>query len=309
MQIVERLPKGSLSEPRFPSSLDASLLTLLKACPRKFYWRAILGLDTPYRNIDLHAGSCVASAMETYRNLIYSGEDREDSYVRGFETLIKCWGDRELPEGSKSPKTFFNTSRAWLHYIDKYPPEDDIIQPLKDRKCTEFSFAVPLPVNNPDTGEPLFYTGRFDLLGTYALKYAILDDKTTSHLGDAWQKQWDIRYQFLGYIWAMRELGYKVDHIIVRGIGIKKTEPDLLQKIVTPPSYLVDRWKRQMIYDVVTAVQMYESGYFPFDFASSCSAFGGCGYKLLCTAKEPKHWYDEFVINHWSPLNEKEKES
>ena len=68
-------------------------------------------------------------------------------------------------------------------YFEEYPLDGDSIKPYKfedGRTGIEFTFGIPIPINHPDSGDPIVLAGRFDLLGYYNDLLAVVDEKTTA---------------------------------------------------------------------------------------------------------------------------------
>ena len=120
---------------------------------------------------DLIAGGAIAAAIEAVRIGVYQhGKDVPNSLIPAYKAFVKEWRDYTPPENSKSFKTFGNCWSAVEQYFAWKPPLTDELQPLRTRDnkpFVEFSFAVPLPLLHPETGEPFIYVGRFDLLGSW----------------------------------------------------------------------------------------------------------------------------------------------
>ena len=195
-------------------------------------------------------------------------------------------------------------------YFEQNPPRTDHVQPYfaADGKPTfEYTFAIPLtdpgfPLH--PSGEPFLYTGRFDMLGTYLGRPCVRDEKTTGgSLGDSWADQWDLRAQFMGYVWACQQAGIDLDTVIVRGISILKTKLTIVEAVKTYPKYKVQRWYEQLRRDLVRLRAMWDDGYFDYNFGESCTAYGGCQFRSVCGAQDPDAWHSNYVVRHWSPLN------
>ena len=147
-----------------------------------------------------------------------------------------------------------------------WPLGDDYLVPwqpdanVEDRGI-EFSFAIPIPIAHPQTGQPLFYTGRFDMLAVD--RRGVIwaeDDKTASQLGAQWGKQWTLDLQFTGYVWAARQYDVPVYGAAVRGISILKTMYGHAEQMVARPPFLVDRWYQEMLGDVQRMIDIWTEG-------------------------------------------------
>lgn len=298
------------THPDLPIYLDSTMISTFRACPQKFYLQFVHNLrPSGGLNIHLAAGAAFAAALETIRNAqaLHPDEPLDPNYLWSLavEPAIRAFGEpNDQPE---SPKNIHNVLYALELYLQSYHPFYDEVKPLVvgGKPTTEFSFAIPLPVNHP-SGEPFIYVGRFDLLGAYRSNdlLVVLDDKTTSSLGPYWLNQWDLRGQFLGYTWACQQLGYKVNNCLVRGTGLLKTETNFAQVPLSYPPHLIDRWYHELL-DTIEQIKFYhERQKYPYNFAESCSSFGGCPMKQLCLAKEPEQWLNNYHVEVWNPVTE-----
>lgn len=289
--------------PLFPAAIDSTMLTCFRSCPQKFYNEFCLRLAPMAKSPDLHAGGAFAAGIEAVRRAVYTDKlALEAALAKGIEALTRYWGDYTPPE--KHAKTYTNMSNALFDYFEKYIPERDHVQPVMngDIPQVECRFAHPMPVNHPVTKEPLFFAGRFDMLGLMAGQQYVVDEKTTKGFQINWSRQWALRSQFLGYTWAAREQGLPVEGAIIRGIAILKSEFRHLEAIIPIPQWQLDRWYFQTVRDMQRMVDCWESGFFDFNYGESCSSYGGCQFEILCTAQQPELWYGDFTERNWDPL-------
>lgn len=291
-----------------PSHIDSTMVSCFRSCPRKFYHEYILGLRPGRLSVDLHAGACFASATDAFYKAVHaSGIPTASALDIGIKTMVREWGDFEAPPGS--PKSLDRMLDAFQDYIATYPPLTDHVQPYigPDGKPTfEYTFGIPLDApdfpRHPVTGEPFIYCGRFDMLGTYMGRPCIKDDKTTKQAGPTWADQWALRSQFIGYCWATSQFGIPIDTTIIRGVVIQKTQIRQLEAIQIYPKYIIDRWYYQLRSDLVKLVNCYELDYWDYNLAESCTAYGGCAFTPICSAREPNAWLSGYSVARWNPL-------
>lgn len=311
--------------PELPLYIDSTMIVCFRSCPRKFFNEFVLGLRGETISIDLHAGGCFATALETLYNCFHLHQMPLDTalMMAEGEFLIK-WGDRE-PESYFSPKTgekIYKSAktreRTWevfLEYIKKWPPETDHVQPLisQGRPTVEFSFALPLTHESTGydfplhpSGQPFLYSGRFDMLGLYDNKPVVKDEKTMGKTPPAnWSETFDLRNQFIGYVWACRHLGIPVAGVVVRGVSIMK-ETFHLPEVLKSGSYtdvLLERWKHQLARDLFRLVDCWNSDYFDYNMADTCTSYGMCQFLHACRADDPDIWLKDFGVRRWNPLS------
>jgi hypothetical protein len=256
----------------------------------------------------------VAKGLEVARRSFYfEALPKGESEERGLVALTKEYGDLEPPE-KKLHKSWVRTAGAYLYYLDEFPLGEDPLKPFTKHSGIEFTFAIPLPYTHPDTGDPLVFGGRFDVLGEFNKGLYGLDDKTCSELGPTWSSKWSLRGQFLGYCWAADQCGLKLNGFIVRGLCMYKNDFAIGQAIEQFPPWILKEWETQLYEDIEEMLGAYKrhsvsnhSVIFPKNFGDSCTAYGGCPYRDLCRRQNPEPWIESaFVERIWNPLDKGE---
>jgi hypothetical protein len=309
----------------FPEVVDATLLHTIKACEGLAFRTSIQHWKPKGESVHLLAGRAFASGLEEGRKAFWEeGLDAEDAEARGFLRLMEIYGDYIPPEmGSGSNKTLDRMLGALEFYWDEFPLDRDQQNPQCDgrpielasgKRCIEFSFAEPLDLMHPETGEPLIYCGRADMIATWAGGTYVWDDKTTSSLGGSWAQQWDLRSQFSGYAWAARKAGIKVDGVIANGVSILKTKYGRDRAPTMRPQWEVDRWYEQTLRVLQRFIRSWEAwklsgmiSAFEWNLDDSCASYGGCIQRTICKAQNPEPWLPvDFTRRKWDPLTRTE---
>ena len=299
------------SRPQFPSVIDSTLMSHFRACPRSCELESFHHWKSKSRSVHLHAGAAYARGLEVAREAFYAdGKPADEAIALGLGALAKAYGSFECPPDS--PKSLERMLGAFEFYFSHYPLETDALVPHRmpgGKLGIEFSFAEPLEINHPETGEPLIYCGRFDMIGDYAGQVFGEDDKTASQLGPSWAKQWDLRSQFTAYTWGARRAGIPMDGFVVRGVSILKTKYDTQQAITYRPTWMIDRWLEQTNLDLERMIQMWDEGRFDYNLDESCNGYGGCQFRRVCLS-EPERamtWLrQDFEQRAWDPITRTE---
>ena len=299
-----------MTKPHFPPAIDSTLLASFRSCPQKAFRQYIEHWKPAAESVHLVAGGAFADGMEAARRAFYEDSlPAPDAVALGLQVLIKRYGDFECPPDST--KSLERTCGAFEFYFDNYPLGEDHAIPVKfpnGKSGIEFSFACPLPIAHPVSGDPLLYTGRSDMIadaygGTY-----VYDEKTTTSLGPSWAKQWDLRSQFTGYCWAAEQFGLKPSGVVVRGVSILKTKYDTQQVITYRSDYEIQRWLIQTCRDIERMIECWREGYWDFDLDHACSEYGGCAFQQVCKSSDPEVWLKSyFVPRVWNPLLREEQ--
>jgi hypothetical protein len=305
-------------EPQLPLNIDSTMISCFRSCPRKFYLEFVLGLRPPGLSIDLHAGACMASAIEeTYRQIYFNKRSLDEALQIAYARYCIEWGDFQIPTWKKTSKTL---DRCWdaivgdgtpegIGYFQEYPPHSDVIKPFiaaDGQPTLEYSFAIPLEDDFPEhpNGGPFLYSGRFDMLaqtqdGTPIPK----DDKTTGRSPSSeWSRMWQLRSQFMGYVWACQQCGLPTNEVCIRGIGILKEKIVHAQQIQPYSQDLIERWYEQLRRDLWRIRKAWDENHWDYNFAESCTSYGNCVFMDSCSAREPLSWLSDMEVRRWNPL-------
>lgn len=298
-----------MTRPPFPLGIDSTILGTFRSCPQKAFRQYFQHWKPGSESVHLIAGGAFAEGIEVARRKFFEeGFDPATSVAYGLEALIKKYGDFECPP--ESGKSLERSAGALEFYFDNYPLGEDHATPITfgdGRRGIEFSFAEPLPVKHPISGDPLIYTGRADMIADFAGGCYIFDEKTTSQLGASWARQWEMRSQFTGYCWAARQAGLKPAGVIVRGVSILKTKYDTLQVPTYRSDYEIDRWLEQTTRDIKKMIKCWEEGYWDYNLDHACAEYGGCALIPVCKSTSPESWLSTYFVQRvWDPLLKKE---
>lgn len=299
----------------FPAVIDNSMLSQFRSCEGKAYYSFLENLSPAGTSVHLHAGGAFAHGIEHARRAYYvEGKPEEQAVGVGVAELLKYYGDYECPP--ESAKSAERMAGALVFYFDHYGFEADYLRPWSDGKGNgiEFSFSFPLPVPHPQSGDPLLYAGRFDMLAEDKRSGALFvtDEKTTTSLGAQWSNQWELDSQFTGYCAGARMYGKPVAGAIIRGVSILKTKYDTREAIIYRPQWMIDRWFVQVVRDVKRMIEIWKHGEQEVNWKldkGACGAYGGCAFRMLCASPEPSRWKEiNFEPRVWHPLLRDERE-
>jgi hypothetical protein len=290
--------------PQMPRVIDSTIRSDYVSCHTKGYWSFQRKLGPPYASTDLIAGGAFAKGLEVLRQAYYGeGASLSVALEKGMLAALAEYGNHE-PVEQKQAKSAERVVAALADYVTHYPPDKDHVKPYiaGGKAAVEFTFSIPLPINHPDTGEPILYAGRFDMLGVRNEQLVVVDEKTTSQLGPTWINKWNLRGQFTGYIWACQQYGYPVLGAIVRGISFLKNSFGHAEAIQLRAQWEIDQWYAQLIRDVERIKAAYIEGWYDQAFDEACADYGGCPFQQLCKAHNPENWTDKYLIRDWDPL-------
>ena len=300
-----------MNRPPFPEVVDSSIMAAARSCGRKVQIEYLEHWKGKDPSVHLHAGGAYAKGMEVARTEFFlNGRSAEDSVALGVGALLKFYGDFQCPPDSS--KSAERTAGALEFYFSRYPLGEDKAIPIDlpgGKKGIEFGFVEPLPeVTHPETGNPMLYCGRMDMICNYNGMILGEDDKTASQLGASWPRQWDLRSQFTGYVWGAKKAGgVSLGGFLVRGVSILKTKYDTLEAITYRPDWQIDRWYEQLIRDIRKLKAQWEEGYFDYNLDHACTEYGGCPFRQICLTRDPQPMLEQlFVRRKWDPVTRTE---
>ena len=295
--------------PMFPNTFDSTMLGAFRSCPQKMFRTYVEHWKPKSESVHLIAGGAFAKGIEVARKAFYEqAKSEEDAIAEGLHALLVAYGDFETPPDSAKSAT--RMAGALEFYFENYPLAAASAVPVRfadGKLAIEFSFAEPLDINHPVTGDPILYTGRADMIAEFCGGVYCVDEKTTSSLGASWGKQWEMRSQFTGYQWAANRAGVNVQGTLVRGVSILKTKYDHLQHVTYRSQHEVDRWLDQTHRDIARAMKMWEDGYWDFSLDHACAEYGGCSMVSICKSATPNDWLEVYFERRvWDPLARRE---
>lgn len=298
-----------LTRPPFPPVVDSTMLATFRSCPRKFELEFLRHYKSLTPSVHLVAGAAYARGLEVARKAYYE-ESLPDLVAqgRGLAALLAAYGDFQCQEDSAKSAT--RMAGALEFHFSQYPlPSDPAIPHClpSGARAIEFSFVEPTDIPHPETGNPILYSGRFDMVVDFQGGLYGLDDKTTSALGATWPKQWDLRSQFTAYCWGASRAGFPLQGFLIRGISILKTKYETQQAITYRPAWTIERWYSQTQKDLRRMIQMWESGQFDYNLDHACTEYGGCSFRQPCLSPEPDRWLAVgFERRAWDPVERTE---
>lgn len=326
----EPVPALFPARPMFPHTVDSTMLAAFRSCPQKMFRTYVQHWKPQSESVHLVAGGAFAKGLEVARRAFFEGvatvanvtyDDAGTRHCRwtsapcepgavefsiglGLSAVVAAYGDFECPPDSA--KSLERTAGAFEFYFDRYPLGADGMEPIllpNGRRGIEFSFANPLDIRHPISGDPILYTGRADMISEFSGGVYVVDDKTTSSLGASWSGQWELRSQFTGYVWAAKKANLHPAGAIVRGVSILKTKYDTQQALTYRTPYELERWEHQVHRDLERMIECWRAGWWDYNLDNACAEYGGCNLVRICKSPDPESWLPmHFEQRVWDPL-------
>lgn len=292
----------------FPHIIDNTQRGTFIECPTKWRNSFLWNRAPASPNVHLHAGGAFAAGLETTRKAFYrDGKSDAEARSMGLQRLWEFYGTFEPDERDKQ-KDWRNMSKALVAYFDRYQLGSDYLQPfmVAGEPLVELTFAQPIDVLHPQTGDPILYAGRFDMYAVhrgYNVNF-VNDEKTSKQLGAQWIKQWDTAAQFTGYCWASKQLGLAPAGAIVRGIGLLVNEITFAEAITYRDQWRIDQWYAQLCHDITRMIACWRDDRFDKAEDHACNNYGVCTFAQICFHRDgdERVMGPEFRARDWNPL-------
>jgi PD-(D/E)XK nuclease superfamily protein len=298
---------------QFPHVIDNSMRKELVKCEMAAHYKYEMGLRANEQSrVDLHAGKSFAKAMEVMRLAYYRDAlSPYDALQQGIAAVYAAYGSFEPP--AKSNKTAGRMAGALAYYAQECPLADEELTPIRfgDQLGIEVSFDYSIPIAHPDTGVDLRYAGRFDMAALDISNRAwVVDEKTTSQMGDKWANQWPLDSQMTGYCWGLQRklqehnLPYEVAGAVINGIAIRLRDYEHGRFETQRQDWEIDRWYRQMLSDIARWKYAYQDRHHDQALDHACAQYNNpCEFMPLCKSRNPERLIDgSYTVEWWNPL-------
>lgn len=211
---------------------DSSKIMDYMACPRKYFYRYVLGFDKEEPNIHLVFGSSWHEAKECLLQMGYCSEAEEEAYRR-FESYYRSYYP-EYMDLDNAPKNPQNAKKAITQYIAQFAGQDTF-----RNLYTEIGVAVPIN----ESGREIY--AKLDSININQQgKYFSLEHKTSSQLTSWWHDQWTQRFQIGTYYHVLSaQFGYEnILGIVIDGTILRKSNNEHIRHTVTKGLEEMEDW-------------------------------------------------------------------
>jgi hypothetical protein len=303
-----------MSERIFPAVIDNTMRKELVKCETAAKYRFEMGLEAKeLTRTDLVAGMAYAHGLEIMRKSFYDDDESAKQAIgRGVAAVMSKYGTF-VPDKSTT-KTMQRMAGAVAFYAQEFPMDGETIQPIKldGKSAIEVQFQEELPIMHPASGKPLIYAGRFDMLALDGQGKAwVVDDKTTSQMGDKWSNQWFLDSQITGYCWGARKMldkaGFthvEVAGAYINGIAIRKYDYEAVRLPVYREQWEVDRWYAQLLQNVSQWIAAFKFETHNQALDHACAFYNNpCQFAPLCKSRNPERLIGgSYVVRRWNPV-------
>jgi hypothetical protein len=189
--------------------LDSSMTVLYKECPRRFFYRYVLGRDVKDEPIYFRFGGAYHKFREQFELILQEngGQLTPEAATKAISVAVK-----QFLDGGGNPPI-----GSWYEYMTDARLQMSCIEAIKKirneritRTFTVLSVEMPFSVQMPDG----FYTaGRIDQVILHEGEVGLRDFKTASRFGDSYERKLNPNDQFSRYMYALTLLRGTSEHI------------------------------------------------------------------------------------------------
>lgn len=249
-------------------------------CAQKYYLKQRLGIEPKEKAKPLAYGYCMSMALRTYRK----GEG-EDAARQAFMAAWEEDGQTLILEPDPNiPKDFRSVKRGlqMVHeYIEKYP--DDPKQMIEPEISFEISLGV---IDNVE----IILRGRIDGVIADNRDICIIEDKTTSRLGETFLPNLAGSLQIKIYLWVADQKGLfeiggkkKTPRCLMNAMRTHATEFRFKRDITIQSRPQLELAKDNVISWIKRILAAERDGNFPLNDVDNtvCTKYSGCEYLPL----------------------------
>lgn len=282
---------------------DATSLSTLKECPRKYYLQVVRGYTTKNSALALDFGIALHEALEKFFRRKSQGEEFEKNVFITIEELLHHPLRKNIDSYEDSVRNSFTLVETVLSYLDYYKNE-----PCETMVFSDGTIGVELHFQFESgmetlSGEKISFAGHIDRLVRQDIGIFISDHKTTGMpLTQFYFDQYNPDTQMTLYTIAGDIVfATPIKGVVVDAINIKKGE--FSRQITLRTKEACEEWLAETEYWFKIAEFFATRGVFPAN-DKSCNKYSGCPFKAYCTAPRglrEQILQEDFVKRVWDP--------
>lgn len=292
--------------------LDNSTLELLQTCPRSMEYAYLRKRTLAREKPALNFGSAIHAALaHRYKHF----EDRAlttPDLVQVLDVLDQHFLANPQPDGDY--RTLSLARSLTESYFKVWSREPFKVVQGK----VEASFALLIGHIN---GQPVYWTGRIDLVVEENSGIWVMDHKTSSMFGESFWNEMAMTAQQLGYVWACKQsLGKTPRGYIINGIRTRKPTrldeydetkmvraDDFARQQFVVTEDMLTEWQENVLSLVREFLWHHSNDYMPRKTKWCVGKYGLCPFYDVCSlprsSREQMLMSSQYEDSVWSPLN------
>jgi hypothetical protein len=278
-------------------------LGLLKECPRKYYYKMIVGYRSRDDQVHLSFGSFYHKALEMYDHARSSGHSHESAMREATKVAMQLTWGWESEHPTKNRYTLIRSVVWYLDFFEEDPAET--FQLANGQPAVELTFKLETPWVAP-TGDHYVLTGHMDRIVTFAGGQYVLDRKTTKYsLNEYYFEQFAPGNQFSMYSLASKVVWQApIRGVLIDAAQIAVGFTNFKRGMTFRNDEILDEWYEETGFWIRQAQIFAEAKRWPQNDLS-CHKFQGCEFRDICrlapSARQP--FLDtKFKIEGWNPV-------
>jgi hypothetical protein len=291
---------------------DAYAIGVYRDCARKYDLRINQNLVAKSKPGGRGFGSVLHKGREVWRKGLMQGKSRDQAFNEGLNAIeLEHAGTFASGVQVDERRSLENAKRLFTGYVSKFTNHGYV--PL------QIEVPFDLLVGQSPAGHEVYRTGIIDEFCEFQGRQYVLDFKTaTPYPGAGWFDGWRTSDQFMGYLWAARQLYGDTHGVIVHGVWVKtpaktarakyKFEDYFTADIITFTEAQLKEWETWFLRTVDRKEHDRQTNSYEPNWGSACKAYSStCDYHKWCTSDERTRpliesiYYDKII---WQPLAE-----
>lgn len=313
----------SLQLPTLQLVIDQTSLGEFKLCPRRYYYRVVLGWTPRRPSFHLEFGLHMHSGRENYEKAKAAGADHELALAAAVKLAAKATWNSETGrawDSGNRDKSRYTLIRTLIWYLDncRNDPAQTVL--LRNGKpAVELSFKF-TPIDfyserelTAITGEPIFFSGHLDRKVELGGNYYINDLKTTGRsLNELYWAQFNPDNQVSFYTYAgqfgltelVSEDNKEISGVIIDGAQVKEDYSKFQRQIIPRTTPQIVEWLEDAKHWINLMGLYAEQNRWPMNDRSCHTGFYGCPYQAVCgrTPSARQNWLEaDYIKSVWDP--------
>jgi len=302
-------PHFSSSIPHLQVVWDSTSLSLLKECPRKYYFQQVMMYRPKEDALPLSFGIAYHGGLEEYDRALARGEPPRLALHAAIRRALTLAQPTCVATSDDNRRTLTTLIRSIIWYYEEFAEDPFKTLILANGKpAVELSFKLCLDGTSTPEGDPYLLAGHLDRVVDFNGLWVTDRKTTTSSFSTHYFNQFTPNNQMSLYDFAGRSiLTTEIQGVIVDAVQLLVGSSRFQREQISRPAALSEEWLESTLETISLAERWAESGRWPIN-DTACSKYNGCPFQKVCS-KQPsvRHHFlsSDFTISDWNPLEER----
>lgn len=302
-------PHFSSYNPQLQVVWDSTSLTLLKECPRKYYFQQILMYRPKADALPLSFGIAYHAGLEEYDRALAAGLTSRLATHAAIRRALTLAQPTIVSRSDDNRRTLVTLVRSIIWYLEEFNPDPFRTLLLANGKpAVELSFKLQLDGTTSPDGDPYLLAGHLDRVVDFNGVWVTDRKTTTMSLGTSYFAQFMPNNQMSLYDFAGRSiLVEEIQGVIVDAAQLLVGSTRFQREQVPTRQELSAEWLESTLETISLAERWAESHRWPIN-DTACNKYNGCPFREICSkhpAMRQMYFDANFVQQDWNPLEER----